>query len=61
MDDATADEYIETLLRHFVGQLSEWEDGFVRDLRQWRQRGRSLSPRQADKLDTIMERCARSR
>ena len=58
MTDQEADDYIKTLLLHFAAKLTEWEDGFVRNLKEVRANGRSLSPRQALKLNDVMERCA---
>ena len=56
---ADADEFCETLLRHFAADLSPWEDKFVRSLQDQRLRGRELSESQLCKLDEVMESCAR--
>ena len=53
-----AREYCETLLRHFADRLSEWEDRFVRSVQEQVAQGRSLSERQADVLDRLMESIA---
>lgn len=55
-DDAR--EYCDTLLRHFLGKLSEWEDGFVRSVTRQIKDGRPLSDKQLTRLDDIMETCA---
>lgn len=55
----TAEEYCDTLLRHFVEQLSEWEEDRVREWQAKLAKGYVLTDRQGEVLDEIMERCAR--
>lgn len=58
---AALDEYVNTLLQHFAAKLTEWEDGFLRDVQRKRKAGVMLhySPRQERVVNDIMERCAR--
>ena len=57
--DDEALEYCRTLLAHFPDKLSEWEDTFVRGLQILLERGGTVTSKQADVLDRLMERCAR--
>ena len=59
ISDAEVDEYVLTLLRHFLDRLSEWEDGFVRSLQIQRERGRIVTDKQRKCLNDIVERVAR--
>lgn len=51
-----AKEYVDTIFKHFMHKLSEWEDGFVRSCRTRIDEGIPLTPAQLLKLDQIMER-----
>jgi hypothetical protein len=57
--DEDAKEFCATLRRHFAERLSEWEDGFVASIEGQLARGRSLTARQQEALDDLMERVAR--
>ncbi len=37
-------------------QLSEWEAGFIDSIREWVEKGRSLSPKQDEALTRIWDR-----
>lgn len=37
-------------------RLSDWERGFLDSLRDWLVRGRTLTPKQAERLEEIWER-----
>lgn len=58
LDAATAQDYVETLLRHFPAKLTGWEDGFVRSLQRQLAEGRVPSEKQSRVLDDLMERVA---
>jgi hypothetical protein len=57
--DEDAKEFCATLRRHFAERLSEWEEGFVASIEGQLARGRSLTARQQEALDDLMERVAR--
>jgi hypothetical protein len=57
--DEDAKEFCATLRRHFAERLSEWEEGFVASIEGQLGRGRSLTARQQEALDDLMERVAR--
>ena len=58
MTPVEALDYCRTLLAHFTDRLSEWEDTFVRDVKLRLDADAPLTPRQAEVLDRIMDRCA---
>lgn len=59
MTDEDAQEFCDTLRRHFAEQLTEWEEGFLASVESRLEAGQGLTPRMAEVLDQLMERRAR--
>lgn len=59
MTDEDAQEYCGTLRRHFAEQLTEREEGFLTSVEGQLAHGRSLTIRQQEVLDGLMERVAK--
>lgn len=61
ISDAEAESYVQTLLQHFPERLSEWEDGFLRDVKiRYLDMGETyrLTKKQRERIDSLMERVA---
>jgi hypothetical protein len=60
MNTEQAYEYCQTISNHFLEQLSEWESKFITDVSKHLREGGTLSVKQIQSLDRIMDRCAKN-